>query len=169
LPPFLNIPRVLSPAASGGVPAGAGPRGINAYICLKTRCAVKSAAFYQGNDLRKPTGGVKGRVAKVKRKALCGGPPRVPRLGPQAVEVERVAGGNIKVRLRSAQYANVYNPKERKAVKARIVSVVSTPSNPDFAKRGQIVRGAVIQTELGRAVVTSRPGQDGVVNAVLVE
>lgn len=129
---------------------------------------MKSASFYQGNDLRKPTGGVKGRVAKVKRKALCGGPPRVPTLGPQRVEVERVTGGNVKVRLRSAQYANVYIPKEKKTVKAKIISVVSTPSNPDFAKKGQIVKGAVIQTEIGRAVVTSRPSQHGVVNAVLI-
>ncbi|MEZ0248309.1 MAG: 30S ribosomal protein S8e [Thermoproteus sp.] len=129
---------------------------------------MKSMAFYQGNDLRKPTGGTKRRVAKVKQKALCGGPARVPSIGPQEVEVERVTGGNIKVRLRSVQYANVYIPKEKKSVKAKIISVVSTPSNPDFAKKGQVVKGAVIQTEVGRAVVTSRPGQDGVVNAVLV-
>lgn len=131
--------------------------------------AVKSAAYYQGNDLKKPSGGVKGRTAKVKRKALGGGPPKVPTLGEREVEIERVTGGNIKVRLRSINYANVYNPKEKKAVKAKIISVLSTPANPDFAKRGEIVRGAVIQTEAGRAVVTSRPGQDGIVNAVLVE
>ncbi len=139
------------------------------YNLPATAVFVKSAAFYQGNDLRKPSGGVKGRVAKVKRKALCGGPPRVPSVGPQEVEVEKVTGGNLKLRLRSAQYANVYNPKEKKIVKAKIISVISTPSNPDFAKRGRIVKGAVIQTEIGRAVVTSRPGQDGVVNAVLIE
>lgn len=130
---------------------------------------MKSAAYYQGNDLRKPSGGVKGRVAKVKRKALCGGPPKVPKVGPQQIQVERVTGGNIKIRLKSAQYANVYIPKEKRMVKAKIVSVVSTPANPDFAKKNQIVKGAIIQTEVGRAVVVSRPGQHGVINAVLVE
>lgn len=130
---------------------------------------VKLAAYYRGNDLRKPTGGVKGRVAKVKRKALCGGPPRAPRVGPRELENEKVTGGRVKVRLRRIDFANVYNPKEKKFVKAKILAVVSTPANPDFAKRDQIVKGAIIQTEAGRALVTSRPGQDGVVNAVLIE
>jgi small subunit ribosomal protein S8e len=31
-----------------------------------------------------------------------------------------------------------------------------------------MTRGAVVQTEIGLAKITSRPGQDGVVNAVLV-
>ena len=35
--------------------------------------------------------------------------------------------------------------------------------------RGIITKGALIETELGKAIVTSRPGQDGVVNALLVE
>jgi small subunit ribosomal protein S8e len=31
-----------------------------------------------------------------------------------------------------------------------------------------VTRGAVIETEAGRARVTSRPGQHGVINAVLI-
>ena len=131
---------------------------------------VKSAAYYQGNDLRKPTGGLKGRHRKVKRKALCGGPMQAPTLGGRdVVKVERVYGGNVKVRVRRAAYANVYIPKERRFVKARILQVLSTPANPEFARRGIIVKGAVIRTEVGKAVVTSRPAQDGTVNAVLIE
>jgi small subunit ribosomal protein S8e len=131
---------------------------------------VKLNSFYKGDDLKKPSGGKKRRVRKTKKKALGGGPPQIPKLGENDVRyVERVRGGNKKVRLREARYANVYVPKERKHVKAKILSIVSTPANPDFAKRNLIVKGAIIQTEIGKAVVTSRPGQDGVINAVLIE
>jgi small subunit ribosomal protein S8e len=131
---------------------------------------VKLDAFYKGSDLRKPTGGKKRKVRKTKKKALGGGPPQIPKLGENDVRhVERVRGGNVKVRAREVRYANVYVPKERKNVKSKILSIVSTPANPDFARRNFIVKGAIIQTEVGKAVVTSRPGQDGVVNAVLIE
>ncbi|MFB6184110.1 MAG: 30S ribosomal protein S8e, partial [Haloarculaceae archaeon] len=43
------------------------------------------------------------------------------------------------------------------------------PSNPNYARRNIITKGAIIETSEGRARVTSRPGQDGQVNAVLVE
>jgi len=32
-----------------------------------------------------------------------------------------------------------------------------------------MTKGSVIDTEFGKAVITSRPGQDGVVNAVIVQ
>jgi small subunit ribosomal protein S8e len=36
-------------------------------------------------------------------------------------------------------------------------------------RRNIITRGAVVETKLGRARITSRPGQHGVANAVLVK
>jgi len=131
---------------------------------------MKSAAYYQGNDLRKPSGGRKGRVRKTKLKALCGGPPQLAKLGDRDERIiEFVRGGNIKIRLKTAKYANVYVPSQRKHVKAKITGVISTPANPDYAKREAIVKGSVIQTEIGKAVVVSRPSQHGVINAVLIE
>jgi SSU ribosomal protein S8E len=47
--------------------------------------------------------------------------------------------------------------------------VLETPANREYARRGIIVKGAIIQTEMGKAVVTSRPGQDGAVNALLLK
>ena len=61
---------------------------------------MKLGAFYKGSDLKKPTGGKKRRVRKTKKEALGGGPPQIPKLGENDVRyVERVRGGNIKVRL----------------------------------------------------------------------
>ncbi|NPA22722.1 MAG: 30S ribosomal protein S8e [Crenarchaeota archaeon] len=131
---------------------------------------VKLLSYYQGNDLKKPTGGYRPRPYKVKRKCLGGGPPTLTRLGEELkVKVTRDYGGTRKMRLLETNIANVYVPDERKCVKVKILRILETPSNPEFARRGIIVRGAVIDTEIGKAVVTSRPGQDGVVNAVLVE
>jgi small subunit ribosomal protein S8e len=131
---------------------------------------VKLLSFYQGRDSKKPSGGYRARPYKVKRKALGGGLPTNTALSDTEVRrIIRVLGGNTKVKAVAVQYANLYIPSERKAVKVRIVRIVETPANRELAKRQVIVKGAIIETERGRAVVTSRPGQDGIVNAVLIE
>jgi small subunit ribosomal protein S8e len=38
----------------------------------------------------------------------------------------------------------------------------------DYDRRGVITKGAEIETSLGIARVTSRPGNDGVINAILI-
>ncbi|MET1128697.1 MAG: 30S ribosomal protein S8e [Thermoproteota archaeon] len=125
---------------------------------------------YQGNDLRKPTGGKKRPHQKVKRKYWMGRYPTMTRLdSTEERKLIRIRGGNYKVRLKRAAYANVVDPSTNTAKKVRILRVVETPANPHYARANVIVRGTIIETEMGRAVVTSRPGQDGVVNAVLIE
>jgi len=84
-------------------------------------------------------------------------------------KVLRVRGGNTKVRLLRCDFANVSDPRSGVTRKVRILSVVENPANPHFKRRNIVTRGAIVETELGRAVVTSRPGQDGVVNAKLLE
>ena len=65
--------------------------------------------------------------------------------------------------------ANVYNPKTGKVKKTKVMTVKSNTANPNYVQRNIITKGAMVQTEMGVAQVTSRPGQDGVVNAVLME
>ncbi len=125
---------------------------------------------YQGNDLKKPTGGRKWPHRKVKRKYWMGRYPTNTRLdAKEKRKIIRVRGGNYKVRLMRAHYANVVDPETNTAKKVRIARVLETPANPHYARANIIVKGTIIETELGKAVVTSRPGQDGVVNAVLIE
>lgn len=123
---------------------------------------------YQGNDLRKITGGLKGRHVKVKRKYWMGRPPIETLPGSERRIRVKTRGGNLKLKLKFTAYANVVNPKTGHCKKVAILRVVSNPSSKDYDRRGVITKGAIIETELGRAVVTSRPGQDGVVNAVLL-
>jgi small subunit ribosomal protein S8e len=63
----------------------------------------------------------------------------------------------------------VYDAASGKTVKSKIVRVTSNRANREYERRGVITKGATIETELGKAKVTSRPSDDGVVNAVLMK
>jgi small subunit ribosomal protein S8e len=126
-------------------------------------------AWHQGNDLRKPTGGKKARHRK-KRKYELGRPPTMTRLdNVEDRKIIRVRGGNIKIRLKKATYINVAIPSEKTVKKTKILEVVETPANPQYARGNYIVKGTIVRTELGLVKVTSRPGQDGVLNGILIE
>ena len=58
--------------------------------------------------------------------------------------------------------------KNGKTTKTEMVNVVENPANPNLVRRNVITKGAVVETKLGKARVTSRPGQEGVVNGILV-
>ena len=125
---------------------------------------------YHGRDLRKISGGFKGRHYKRKRRAHAGRPPTETRLGEKEKKKKiRVRGGNFKIRLLVAAYANVMDPETHRAKKVRILDVIENPANREYARRRIITKGAIIQTELGPARVTNRPGQEGYVNAVLIK
>jgi len=123
---------------------------------------------WHGRSLKKPTGGIR-RMMRKKRKREMGREFLEPKVGPRKLVKIRVRGGNYKLRLLSADFANVTDPSTGKTSKVRIVTVVENPANPHFSRRNVITKGAIIETEIGKARVTSRPGQDGVVNAVLIE
>ena len=72
------------------------------------------------------------------------------------------------MRLLSASHANISDPSSGKTEKVEITRVIKNPANVDYDRRGVITRGTMIETPLGVARVTSRPGQDGVVNATLI-
>jgi len=116
---------------------------------------------------RKPTGG-KRRPYRGKRKFERGSFPVVTILGEPKRKVERGRGGNIKIKVLSEKYACVTDIKTGKTEKAEILRVVKNPANVDYDRRGVITKGAIIETSLGLARVTSRPGQNGVINAVLI-
>ena len=91
------------------------------------------------------------------------------RIHKKKSKVERVFGGNIKVRALSFDTANIADPKTGKIHKSKILSVQDNPANQHYVRRNVITKGAVIKTEMGLAKVTSRPGQHGTVNAIVVE
>lgn len=114
------------------------------------------------------TGGLY-RPHRKKRKYEMGRSQTETLIGERKVKVERVRGGNYKVKLVRDKFANVYVPSEGKVVKAEIRRVVENPAHVHYARRNVITKGAVIETEVGLARVTNRPSQEGLINAVLIE
>ena len=84
-------------------------------------------------------------------------------------DIIKTFGGNIKIKIKVATKANVIDPVSRQAKPARIIRVIENPASRDLERRGIITKGAILQTELGLARVVSRPGQDGVINAILIK
>jgi len=92
-----------------------------------------------------------------------------PRIGPTKSLKLRTFGGNEKLGLLSTDSANVIDTKTGRVKKVKILTVVENLADIHFVRRNVLTRGAVIETELGKARVTSRPGQSGTVDAVLIE
>jgi len=90
-------------------------------------------------------------------------------MGPVKKRWVRTRGGAVKIRIAQADSAVVTDKSSGKTSKSKLLRVVRNPANVDYQRRGVITKGAVIETELGQARVTSRPGQDGVINAILLE
>lgn len=115
--------------------------------------------------------GAKKRATRDKILANYGGFFARPKLGKESDkevrEVQRGKGANMKVKMKSAIFANVV-AKDGKIKKVKITNVAESPDNRHYASENTITKGAILETELGRARVTSRPTQHGVVNAVLI-
>ncbi len=126
-------------------------------------------AVWQGRSKRKITGG-RYKPYRKRRKYEMGREPTETRVSDEEKnKIIRVRGGNYKVRLVLAKYANVTDPKTNVTKKVKIISVLENKANPHYVRRNIITKGCIINTEIGKALVTSRPGQDGVVNAILLE
>ena len=123
---------------------------------------------WQGNSRRKVTGG-KVIAARGKRKFEMGRESAETRISEVKRKKISTMGGNRKVRLLQCNIANVTNPKDGKTVTAAIETVIGNTANKHYVRRNILTRGSVIRTAVGTAKITSRPGQDGVVNAVLIE
>jgi len=103
------------------------------------------------------------------RKREGGSPAAETALGLRTLRARRTMGNSSKLALGLAEYVNVCDPQTGRKQRLKITRVIENPVNTDYDRRKVITRGAVVETELGAARVTSRPGQHGVLNAVLIE
>jgi len=121
---------------------------------------------WQLRSKRKKTGGLLKRHSKKKRYQR--GRDYIPtHVEATKKRTRRVRGGNSKSLALSTNIANV--SVDGKTRKAKILSVKENPADAQFVRRNIITKNAVIDTEIGLARVTSRPGQEGFVNAVLIK
>jgi len=120
----------------------------------------------QGGSTRKRTGG-RLRPSHKKKKHELGREPTETTVGETKLRVLDARGNTEKVRALSTDVASVAADGE--TVQADIEDVVENDANPNYVRRNIITKGALIETSEGLARVTSRPGQTGNVNAVLVD
>ncbi|ERG98499.1 MAG: ribosomal protein S8.e [Haloquadratum sp. J07HQX50] len=120
----------------------------------------------QGRSTRKRTGGRLHRSSKKKRHQL-GREPAETTVGEPKFQIIDSMGNEKKVRALSTNEAQISDGET--TTSATIQNVIENPANVNYIRRNIITKGAVIETNEGNARVTSRPGQTGQVNAVLIE
>ncbi len=118
------------------------------------------------NKGRKVTGG-KYHANRKSRLFEKRGQERHVILGETKKKQMRVKSGFVKNILLSSNQANVLVNKEVK--KAEIINVIETPQNKFLARQNRLMKGAIIETSLGKARITNRPSREGQVNAVLIK
>jgi small subunit ribosomal protein S8e len=124
-------------------------------------------ALWQGKSNRSKTGR-RIRYARGKRKFEIGRETQLTTIGDTRLKKIRTLGNNRKTRVKTTNFAYVVDQKKNKTSKAEIKSVLGNPANLNYIRRNIINKGAIIETNLGKARVTSRPGQTGMINAILI-
>jgi len=124
-------------------------------------------ALWQGNSRRSKTGR-RIRYGRSKKKFEIGREQHLTIIGKLKRNKVRTKGHNQKIRTMEANVAYVIDPKTRKTTKTEIISVVENQANIHYVRRNIMNKGAIIDTKLGKAQITSRPGQSGNINAVLL-
>jgi len=125
-------------------------------------------AILQLRSKRKSTGG-RYKRPQVKRLSRLGGLPVLTKIAALRRKAMRVPGANRKDKILFTDKANVYDSKTKKHSVVEIKNTLENPANRHFVRRNIITKGSVIETSAGKAKVTSRPGQNGYVDAILLE
>ena len=108
------------------------------------------------------------RRFRSKRKYEMGRTPTETLMGETKRRIVDSRGKVKKTPALRIQFANVTDPEKGVTFRAEIQDVETNPANMDYQRRKVITRGTIIKTTKGRAKVTNRPGQDGILNAVLI-
>ncbi|MCY4491911.1 MAG: 30S ribosomal protein S8e [Thaumarchaeota archaeon] len=115
----------------------------------------------------KTTGGRR-HPLRIRRKYEIDRYPNEAVTGAQVTITRNVRGKNRKTALKSIDFVNLATG-DAKVKKTKIIKVLENATNNDYHRRGIITKGAILETQEGKCRVVSKPGQTGIVNAVLVE
>src|SRR3989338_15673 len=104
------------------------------------------AISQRGRLKRKPSGGLYHPIRK-KRLAELGRKPTLTLIGDKRKTI--------------THEANIYNPKTKKHSKGIITNETGNPANVNYVRRNILTKGSIVDTSIGKARITSRPGQHG--------
>ena len=105
---------------------------------------------------------------RIRRKYEIDRYPNEPINGAQVTVTRRIRGNNQKTALKSIDFVNLATG-EAKVKKSKIIKVLENATNNDYKRRGIITKGAILETAEGKCRVVSKPGQLGIVNAILLK
>ena len=105
---------------------------------------------------------------RIRRKYETDRFPNEPINGAQVTVTRNVRGKNTKTALKTIDFVNLATG-DAKVKKAKILKVLENSTNNDYKRRGIITKGAILETQEGKCRVVSKPGQNGIVNAVLIK
>ncbi len=111
-------------------------------------------------SLKKKSGGFKGK-RRDKRKSESKNLSVLLQVGDRKIKLLRTLGGNTKITPLKVNEGDLFDPKSKKMSKVKIIRVLENKANRSYARRNIITKGAVIETDQGKAAVVNRPGQDG--------
>lgn len=123
---------------------------------------------WHGDKKKRKMSGGRRKRSRGKRSFEMGNEAIETELGGRAQKIVRSRGGNKKIKLVREEYANVTSSSSRRTERAKIIRVLKNPVNADYDRRNIITKSTIIETSIGEAIVTSRTGQDGLINAVLL-
>jgi small subunit ribosomal protein S8e len=112
--------------------------------------------------------GKKYKHFRKKRKRELERPSMNTVIGEEKKKTQKTLGGNTKIKLFSTNFINVTDPNTNKTAKVRILGFESNAASKDLNRRHILTKGAVVETEMGNARITSRPGQQGTLNGILI-
>ena len=124
-------------------------------------------AIVQSRPRRKESG-ARYKDYRKSRQYELGRSPAQTKLEKRRAQLIRTKGNNKKIRLLSTDIVNLFDPKTKKYEQVKIKTILENPANRHFVRRNIMTKSSVVDTEKGKARITSRPGQDGTVNAVLI-
>ncbi len=105
---------------------------------------------------------------RIRRKYEIDRYPNEALIEAQETVTRKVRGKNNKTALKTIDFVNLAIPGS-KVKKTKILKVLENPTNNDYKRRGIITKGAVLEIQEGKCKVVSRPGQSGVVNAIIIK
>lgn len=137
------------------------------YVDIRDNCSTIVKKPVENLATSKITGGRR-HPLRIRRKYEIDRYPNEAALGAQVTITRNVRGKNRKTALKTIDFVNLATA-DSKVKKTKILKVLENSTNNDYRRRGIITKGAILETQEGKCKVISKPGQTGIVNAILVK
>ena len=123
---------------------------------------------WQGKSKRKKSGsGGRRKKRRAKKSQEMGSPAIETFVAPNKTKMVNSRGNVVKQKILQAEFINVTD-KKGQTKRAKITSFVENKASIDYNRRKIVTKGAIIDTELGKVQVTTRPGQIGTLSGKLI-